>query len=147
MAGWQPAYASLFRPQAALLQRLRAKRASQLEVIFQSHQFAAHPGLASLSAAVAAARTDATQNAGWAAQYATADVGLRRALDLLQAALQSLKGARRVGTVGMVQVRRGVWMCKGIHPLCSMAGAWRWSSQAVLSLQRSLLLAALAACS
>lgn len=93
------------RPQAALLQSLRARRASLLEAISQSPLFAAHPGMASLSAAIAAARADAAQNAGWAAQYATADAGLRRALSLLQAALQSLSGARRVGTVGLVQVR------------------------------------------
>ncbi|KAL6774151.1 hypothetical protein ACKKBG_A23945 [Auxenochlorella protothecoides x Auxenochlorella symbiontica] len=93
--------------QAALLQSLRARRASLLEAISQSPSFAAHPGMASLSAAIAAARADAAQNAGWAAQYATADAGLRRALSLLQAALQSLSGARRVGTVGLVQdVRR-----------------------------------------
>lgn len=87
-----------------MLQGLRAKRAAQLQALAGAPEFAGEPRLGVLAAEAQAARGEAAQNSAWAAQYATADAGLRRAQASLQSAVGSLRASKAINTVGVVGV-------------------------------------------
>lgn len=89
--------------QVALLHSLRAKLQTQMDSLFANAAAARSEAERALAEAEAAARADAAQNKGWAAQYTAAENGLQRALGNLQGALKMLKTAQMVGRVEMVQ--------------------------------------------
>lgn len=106
-------------PQVALLHSLRAKLQTQMDSLFANAAAARSEAERALAEAEAAARADAAQNKGWAAQYTAAENGLQRALGNLQGALKMLKTAQMVGRVEMVQVR-------GAHCVGQAAGLSIW---------------------